>query len=98
VLQTRIASISDGFARFDIFVNGDTASGVQPVATSLASELQTLASSVVSGQVKVELVRLPCVAPAIQDAITTVGQVAKDLQQTYTGQLTMMGIVGVEKK
>ncbi|MCC6750242.1 MAG: hypothetical protein IT371_21435 [Deltaproteobacteria bacterium] len=97
LLEARLASISEGFARFDVFLKGDAVAGVKPVFPELAAEVGKILATVVSGKVKLAPIRLTCVEPALREAASILGAVPAQLETTYTMQLSMLGIAGYKK-
>jgi hypothetical protein len=94
VLEERMASIAQGHAKFYIFLEGDTSLDIEPVLPLMLTEFTNLLSAVNSGEIEINIVRLACVAPAVQEAISILTALPGQLGSTFSGQLTMMGVIG----
>lgn len=96
VLEERMASIAIGHAKLFMFVTGDSKLGIKPVIPYLIAEFKNLTTAVATGEFEINLVRLPCVAPAVSDALTLLTQLPVQLGDTISGQLTMLATIDVK--
>jgi hypothetical protein len=93
VLEEHMGSISLGYAQLGIFITGDDKLGIKPFIPSLLAEIQKVAEAAAKGEIKVNSVRLPCLAPAVQEAATMLGSLPGRLDVTFKGQATMMSLI-----
>lgn len=95
VLDARLASMDQGRAKLTLLIKGE---GTTPgVLAQIGTEFTSVLGGIVSGEIKINPVRLPCVKPAVEEAASMVKSISSSVDLTLEGQLIMKGIIDGNK-
>jgi hypothetical protein len=88
-LKIRAVGILQGFAKFGALFNGEVNGEVvfpEPPVAQITASIQGIISAGVSGDLNIPAGRLPCVIPALQEAVSVLGEIGGSAAGTIEAQ------------